>query len=152
MRKYEAFYILDPDLTDEATNAINDKLKNVVADNGGSVVSNVPWGKKKLAYPVKKHTRGQYVLMEFGGDPTLVAELERNMRLDERVIKFITVKLQESFDPEKEAESRLPATSRFGEEEDAEAGVAGYVSDEEVESFDEGMEDEGDQEDRGEEE
>lgn len=103
MRKYETFFIVNPDLPDEVNAVVDDKVKGIVTSNGGTVLSYTPWGKKKLAYPVKKHARGLYVLMEYAGGPTLVAELERNMRLDERVLKFITVLLDERFDPEKEA-------------------------------------------------
>lgn len=139
MRKYEAFFILDPDMTDEATAGVNDKLKDVVTGNGGMVISHVPWGKKKLAYPVRKHTRGHYVLMEFSGDPSLVAELERNMRLDERVLKFITVKLQEYYDPEKEQVEEPRPLPRFGEDEEAGPAFAGASEEEEEGSFEEYM-------------
>ncbi|MCU0589406.1 MAG: 30S ribosomal protein S6 [Syntrophobacteraceae bacterium] len=111
MRKYETFFIVDPDLTDEVNSVIDEKLKNVISNNGGSVLEYTPWGKKKLAYPVQKRTRGHYVLMEYAGGPELVAELERNMRLDERILKFITVKLDDKYDPEKEAARKAAAAS-----------------------------------------
>lgn len=117
MRKYETFFILNPDLTEEIYSSASDKLKSIVTANGGSVISYVPWGKKKLAYPVKKHSQGLYVLMEYAGGPELVAELERNMRLDERVLKFITVKLADRYDPEKEASSDAAPRREFYEEE-----------------------------------
>jgi len=119
MRKYETFFIVDPDLTDEVNAVIDEKLKNIVSANGGSVLEYNPWGKKKLAYPVQKRTRGHYVLMEYAGGPELVAELERNMRLDERILKFITVKLDDRFDPEKEAARKAAsAPTVFTEEEE----------------------------------
>lgn len=120
MRKYETFFIVDPDLTDEVNAVIDEKVKNVVSSNGGSVLEYNPWGKKKLAYPVQKRTRGHYVLMEYAGGPELVAELERNMRLDERILKFITVKLEDRFDPEKEAARRAAAASPSDFTEDEE--------------------------------
>ncbi len=147
MRKYETFFILDPDLSDDATNSINDKLKNVVADNEGMVLSHVPWGKKKLAYTVKKHSRGQYVLMEYAGGSTLVSELERNMRLDDRVIKFITVKLQDRFNPEKEqAEIAPPTPPVFSEDEETGLGYPAGEEEDAVEDFDE---DDGDRDEEG---
>lgn len=115
MRKYETFFILDPDLPDEVNTAVDDKLQSVIGSNGGTVLSCVPWGKRKLAYPVKKRIRGHYVLMEYAGGPELVSELERNMRLDERVLKFITVKLDDRFDPEKEEARRASAASASDE-------------------------------------
>ena len=117
MRKYETFFILDPDLSDEANAAVDEKLKTVVSSNGGTLLSYASWGKKKLAYPVKKRIRGHYVLMEYAGGPKLVAELERNMRLDERLLKFITVKLEARFDPEKE-EARRGAAQAAAETEE----------------------------------
>lgn len=122
MRKYETFFIIDPDLPDEVNTVIDEKIKAVVVSNGGSVLSYVPWGKKKLAYTVKKRTRGHYVLMEYAGGPQLVAELERNMRLDERVLKFITVLLDERFDPAKEEARKAEAAKAAFIEEERTAG------------------------------
>ncbi len=104
MRKYECFFIVHPELNDEALTAVADKLKGIIETNGGTVVSYTPWGKKKLAYPVKKNDFGYYILMEFASEPTLIVELERNLRLDERVLKFITVKLEDQYSPEEEPE------------------------------------------------
>lgn len=146
MRKYETFFILDPDLPDEVNNIVDDKIKTVVTSNGGMVLSYTPWGKKKLAYTVKKHTRGHYILMEYAGGPELVAELERNMRLDERMLKFITVKLEDRFDPEKEEARKTAAQPRpFGEDEDAE-GRSGSVSEGDEEEMDEDEEGAGEEE------
>jgi len=119
MRKYETFFIVDPELTEEAYTLVGDKLKGIVDANGGSVLTYVSWGKKKLAYPVKKRHQGHYILTEYAGGPELVAELERNMRLDERVLKFITVKLEDRFDPEKEAARKDAAAAVGSEDEEA---------------------------------
>jgi small subunit ribosomal protein S6 len=134
MRKYETFFIIDPDLTEEALNLASEKLKGIVTANGGVVLTYVPWGKKKLAYPVKKRNQGLYILMEYGGGPQLVAELERNMRLDERVLKFITVKLEDRFDPEKEKEEvHDDAAAPVSDEEDMAAGEAEVTDEDETE-------------------
>jgi small subunit ribosomal protein S6 len=117
MRKYECFIIIDADLPDDAIAGADEKIKNVVAGNGGAVLDYVPWGKKKLAYPVKKRTRGHYVLMEFAGESKLVAELERNMRLDERILKFITVMIQDRYDPQAEEAKEPKALPPFTDEE-----------------------------------
>ena len=128
LRKYETFFIVDPDLADDVGSAVDEKLKNVVSGNGGEVISYVPWGKKKLAYPVKKRTRGSYILMEYVGGSDLVAELERIMRLDERVLKFITVKLDDRYDPEKEA--ALKAAENAASEENEEVSDVSDAGDE----------------------
>ena len=136
MRKYETFFIIDPDLPDEGVAGIDEKLKKIVGDNQGSVLGYTPWGKKKLAYPVRKRTRGNYILMEYAGGPELVAELERNMRLDERVLKFITVKLEDAFDPEKESAQQPRKPSAFSETEEAgEEGIGGGFGEEDEDEF-----------------
>jgi small subunit ribosomal protein S6 len=134
MRKYETFFIIDPDLTEEAYTLAGEKLKGIVNGNGGEVLTYVPWGKKKLAYPVKKRTQGLYLLMEYCGGAQLVAELERNMRLDERVLKFITVKLEDRFDPEKEEVQEIATPAVLDEDEEMAEGEAGAMDEDEIES------------------
>jgi small subunit ribosomal protein S6 len=134
MRKYETFFIIDPDLTEEAYNLAGEKLKGIVNNNGGMVLTYVPWGKKKLAYPVKKRTQGLYILMEYGGGAQLVAELERNMRLDERVLKFITVKLEDRYDPEKEAVPETVTPPVFDEDEETAEDERGAIDEDEAQS------------------
>lgn len=150
MRKYETFFILDPDLPEDVNTVVDDKLQSIVTSQGGSILSYTPWGKKKLAYSVKKHTRGHYILMEYAGGPELVAELERNMRLDERVLKFITVKLEDRFDPEKEEALKAASRRAFTEEEEGSAAAASQAEEGEEDFEGEGME--GDEEGEGEEE
>ncbi len=134
MRKYETFFIIDPDLPDETNTVVDNKVQSVVSSNGGEVLTYVPWGKRKLAYAIKRHTRGLYVLMEYAGGPKLVAELERNLRIDERILKFITVMLEERFDPEKERERIAAAQAAaavvpFSEEEESTVGALGGEED-----------------------
>lgn len=133
MRKYETFFIVDPDLPDETNSAVDTKVQSIVTTNGGDVLTYTPWGKRKLAYPIRKHTRGLYVLMEYSGGPDMVAELERNLRIDERVLKFITVKLDERFDPEKERERRAAAAAPVFVEDEEAARKAAALGEEEEE-------------------
>ncbi|MFZ0943745.1 MAG: 30S ribosomal protein S6 [Syntrophobacteraceae bacterium] len=145
MRKYETFFIIDPDLSDETTAALDNKVQSVIVSNGGEVLTYVPWGKRKLAYAIRKRTRGLYVLMEYSGGPQLVAELERNLRIDERILKFITVMLEERFDPEKERERRAQAAvvPFVEDEESAEIPLGGEEEEEMPEDFEaEGLMDE----------
>ncbi|MHC1725104.1 MAG: 30S ribosomal protein S6 [Syntrophobacteraceae bacterium] len=138
MRKYETFFITDPDLPDETNSVVDNKVQAIISSNGGEVLTFTPWGKRKLAYPIRKRTRGLYVLMEYSGGPELVAELERNLRIDERILKFITVKLEDRFDPEKEKERKAQALAAFAEEESRKsAAAAGEDEEEEMpEDFD----------------
>ena len=133
MRKYETFFIADPDLPDESISAVDNKVQSIVTSNGGEVLTYVPWGKRKLAYAIRKRTRGLYVLMEYAGGPQLVAELERNLRIDERILKFITVMLEDRFDPEKERERIAKAAAvPFSEEEESEHVSLDEEEDEEM--------------------
>ena len=139
MRKYETFFIVDPDLPDETNSVLDNKVQSIVTSNGGEVLTYVPWGKRKLAYAIRKRTRGLYVLMEYAGGPTLVSELERNLRIDERILKFITVMLEDRFDPEKEREriAAKAAAVPFTEEEESEHVSLDEEEDEEMpEDFD----------------
>ncbi|MDY0040237.1 MAG: 30S ribosomal protein S6 [Desulforhabdus sp.] len=133
MRKYETFFIVDPDLPDDITANVDEKIKSIITAQGGTVISYAPWGKKKLAYPVKKRSRGLYVLTEYSGGPALVAELERNMRLDERVLKFITVKLEDRFH-ESEPPREAKTSPAFDEDEDILLSTPTAGEDEEEES------------------
>lgn len=135
MRKYETFFITDPDLPDETNSAVDNKVQSIVTSNGGEVLTFTPWGKRKLAYPIRKRTRGLYVLMEYSGGPELVAELERNLRIDERILKFITVKLEDRFDPEKEKERKAQALAAFAEEESRKSAAAAASAEDEEEEM-----------------
>lgn len=86
-RKYEAFYIVDPSLTDDAVQKIADRFKDVVVKNGGTVESAGKWEKRKLAYPVAGHTEGNYVLMDFECGTQVPKELSRLMRISDDVIR-----------------------------------------------------------------
>lgn len=91
MRRYETVFIVDSELSEEQHQQLFNKLKRLVPDDQGMLVEFDEWGSKRLAYEIKKHTRGYYVLMDFCGDGALVKEIERNMRLDDRVLKYMTV-------------------------------------------------------------
>jgi small subunit ribosomal protein S6 len=143
MRKYETFFIVDPDLPDETNSVVDTKVQGVVTANGGEVLIYTPWGKRKLAYPIRKRTRGLYVLMEYSGGPDMVAELERNLRIDERILKFITVKLEDRFDPEKEAARRAALAAVPAFTEDDESVKPGGVADEDEEEMPEDFDEEG---------
>lgn len=125
MRKYETFFIVDPDLPDESNTALESKVQSIITSNGGEILAYSPWGKRKLAYAIRKRSRGLYVLMEYAGGPGLVAELERNLRIDERILKFITVMLEQRYDREKEIERRGAQAAVVPFSEDEESTEAG---------------------------
>jgi len=90
MNNYETIFIINPNLEEEAIKALIEKFSSII-NSDGKVSEVNEWGKKKLAYPMKKHSEGYYVLVNFEANPSLIAELERNYRITDEVIKFIVV-------------------------------------------------------------
>lgn len=95
MRDYEVMYIINPEADDEKRNAIIEKYKQIVVDNGGEVVKVEDWGKRRLAYEVKKNREGYYVLMNFKSSAQTSQELERLIKIDEEILKHLVVKLED---------------------------------------------------------
>jgi len=92
-RMYETIYIVKPDLNDEENKALTTRINEVIEKMNGDVRKLEDWGVRKLAYPINKVARGRYMYLRSDGDAALIAELERRLRLDERVIRYQTVKL-----------------------------------------------------------
>lgn len=94
MNAYETIFILKPSLSDEEISKITEKIKGIIQRGGGEVVVAENWGKKKLAYEVRKEKKGTYIIAHFKGTGATVLEVERAYRLDESIIKFITIKIE----------------------------------------------------------
>jgi small subunit ribosomal protein S6 len=92
MRRYESVWVIHGDLPDEEVKSSIDKFTKIVTSQGGIIVGVEEWGRRKLAYKIEGTMRGCYVIMDFAGAPTLVKELERNYRIDDRVIRYLTFK------------------------------------------------------------
>ncbi|MCI5978457.1 MAG: 30S ribosomal protein S6 [Bacteroidales bacterium] len=90
---YETVFILTPVLSDVQMKEAVEKFSKVITDNGGTVVNTEEWGLRKLAYPIAKKSTGFYTLIEFDADPKNVRKLETAYRRDERVIRFLTFRL-----------------------------------------------------------
>ena len=93
MRMYETIYIVQPDLGEEEIKGLSTKVQDIVASMNGDFKRLEDWGARKLAYPINKTTRGRYFYLRFDGDAPLIAELERRLRLDDKVIRYQSVKL-----------------------------------------------------------
>ena len=91
--KYETIFILTPVLSDAQMKEAVEKFSTVLADNGATIVNTEMWGLRKLAYPIQKKSTGFYTLIEFNGEPTIVRKLETAFRRDERVLRFLTFRL-----------------------------------------------------------
>ncbi len=92
MNPYEALYIIVPELDEEATKATIEKFKGIVESNAGEVAGVDEWGKRRLAYPIDYKTEGYYVLMSFNSAPEFPAELERNFKNDERIMRYMVTR------------------------------------------------------------
>lgn len=94
-RKYEAFYIVKPELSDADVQKVADRFKEVVEKNGGAVEKAAKWDKRKLAYEIKGYKEGNYVLMNFEAGPKVPAELNRLLGISEDVFRHTILKLEE---------------------------------------------------------
>ena len=92
MNNYETLYVLKPTLTDEETAANIAKIEEILVKNGAEILATNKMGMRKLAYPVEKNERGVYTIVYFKAEGTLINELERNLKFNEEVIKYLTVK------------------------------------------------------------
>lgn len=92
MNKYEAMYIVTPEMEDEAIKGVIEKFSGIITANGGEIEKTDEWGRKKLAYPVDYKTEGYYVLVNFAAAPELPRELERNFRNDESILRYMVVR------------------------------------------------------------
>jgi small subunit ribosomal protein S6 len=93
MRRYETFVILDPDLSEDLRRPVIERAKDVMAQMGGTLLRVEEWGSRRLAYTIRKKERGYYVRFDFCGSGQLVGEMERFFRIDERVLKHMSVLL-----------------------------------------------------------
>jgi small subunit ribosomal protein S6 len=103
MKKYETIFILDANLEEEQTQAVLEKVKGIITQASGEILKVEDWGKRKLAYEVKKKDKGHYVLIHFLGSPALLSELERNFRVMDAVIKYQSIRLDERRAPTSES-------------------------------------------------
>jgi small subunit ribosomal protein S6 len=117
-REYETIYILRPDSTSDVIALVNQKVRGVIEAGGGTLLKIDNWGKRKLAYEVKKQLKGIYLFFSYLGTAGLVEEIERNLRLTDSVIRYYSVKIAENVD----AAAR---TSEFTEEAFTKAATPG---------------------------
>jgi len=95
---YETIFIVNPDVSQENTESITDNFVERIEKAGGRIVKREYWGSRPLAYSIAKRKRGHYVLLVTDGEPAAVAALEHAIRLDERIMRFLTTKLTELSD------------------------------------------------------
>lgn len=115
MRTYEALYIITPELDDDGIQTVANEVEKLVTSNGGAIVRSEIWGRRKLAYEVKKFTEGNYVLLRFDAEPTFSGKLEHYFRLSDQIIRYLIVHLDEH-------DLRMEAEMQKRREDDLRAG------------------------------
>ena len=125
MRTYEALYIINPELDDSAIQTVVADVEKMIVNNNGSIVRSDVWGKRKLAYTIRKHTEGVYVVLRFLASPDSIKRLEQQLKLTEAVIRYMvlyldekTLKLEQEQARRYEEELRLSTERRNRREDD----------------------------------
>lgn len=95
MREYELTYIIRPDIDDEAAAALNARVEQTITTNGGHVVKSDTWGKRRLAYPIRRYTEGTYILLRTELTDKAIREIDRQLKLSEDVIRHLLVRAEE---------------------------------------------------------
>lgn len=98
-REYETIFILRPDTQNETIAQVNQRLRGIVETMGGKILKLDNWGKRKLAYEIRKQLKGIYLYWQYLAIPGVVEELERNLRMLDPVIRYYTVRVDSDIDP-----------------------------------------------------
>lgn len=131
MRHYETVFIVNPDLSEEENAQIASSYQEILVDGGATMLKVDDWGRRRMAYEIKKFSKGYYTLYEYASElPEAIAEMERKMRIDDNIIRFMTIKGDEEFDLEArqaadaekaarlEAEAEAAAEAKAAEDDD----------------------------------
>ena len=100
MINYETIYIINPNVAEEGVKEVITKFNDLIEKQKGVIVRTEEWGTQKMAYVVKKFDSGSYVLVNYCGAPGITIVLERDLKLDDRVILYQTIKLADKVDPQ----------------------------------------------------
>ena len=100
MRRYETIFIARPNTAEDEIEAVINRTSSIIEGDGGTIINVDKWGLKKLAYLIKKESQGYYVYVDYAGMPASVSEAERIFRIDDKILKYLTVKLADFCDPE----------------------------------------------------
>jgi small subunit ribosomal protein S6 len=112
LKRYETLFIVQVDLPDDDLNSLIERYGNIVTAFKGIIVKIEKWGKRKLAYEIEKQTNGFYVLIDFIGKRAVIEELERNFKIDDKILKYMTIMKDDKVDltkieKEKQEEMRI---------------------------------------------
>jgi len=129
IRGYETVLIARADMKDDSLGDFREKILQIIEREGGIVRGIEDWGKKRLAYEIRRHRKGNYILFNYTGEDGLTMELERNLKIDERSLKYMTIRIEDSLDDEaveaaKEQHEELMKKLAVEAEKKAEAAAA----------------------------
>ncbi len=99
MNNYEIVFIISPEIPDEEVSKVIEKVSGLITGKGGTISEVNQWGRKKLAYPVKKYQEGNYVLARFNGNVAAVKEIETALRVSNEVLRHLVVRMPETVSP-----------------------------------------------------
>ena len=128
MRNYEVAFIVHPEVNEHALTALTEKVQGWVTTGGGALVRTDHWGKRRLAYAIRKQRDGHYVFVYAAMPPALCAELERQFRFTEEVLRFMITQAEPPKAPTPVAEPALPSIAAALVAEEAEIEVAGEIA------------------------
>lgn len=136
LTEYETTVVMRADVGGDAIEATLDKVRDAVRGRGGKLLALNHWGKKKLAYDIAKQTRGVYVHAQYLGQGTMVHEIERNLRISDSVLRFLTVRVAEgvSGDERQEVDYVRPSYEEADEASEHEAEAQGESAGDDEES------------------
>ncbi|NOR25250.1 MAG: 30S ribosomal protein S6 [Desulforhopalus sp.] len=112
MRRYETIFILRPNVGEDEINRVVESTSKIIVDEKGTIIEMDKWGMKKLAYLIKKESLGYYVYCDYAGTPAAVAEIERKFRIDDTVLKYMTIKTAVSITEEDIQEALAAITAK----------------------------------------
>ena len=147
MKPYELLLIITPDHDDNEAEALTDQVKGII-ENGGTLLKLDPWGKKRLAYPIRKRSEGYYVLYIFESAPSFVAELNQALHVIEAILRYMIVQYEDDIDKLKaelaaeaepstsEVEQPTPKVEASTPDDDAEAEAEKAKDNEDAEAED----------------
>ncbi len=115
-RVYEVMYIAVPDAKEDVITKLNEEIIKLIEDDGGSIVKTEDMGKRRMAYRIKKFTEGYYYLFEVENSGKAIAEVERRMRVNDKIIRYLTVRVDE----ERKTAAKVEAKRNSGKKEDSE--------------------------------
>lgn len=120
-RVYEVMYIAVPDAKEDVITKLNEEIIKLVEDDGGSIIKTEDMGKRRMAYRIKKFTEGYYYLFEIEDSGKAIAEVERRMRVNDKIIRYLTVRVDE----ERKTAAKVDAKRNSGKKEDSENSFNG---------------------------